>query len=78
MATVHGNTAGRARTFRMPPVPAYDEIAWNLLATALYNARHANEPLKTWDEISGNEITRNAYLAFASIAMRNVFPGGGY
>lgn len=59
-------------------VPTYDAIAFNLLAAALYNARHAGEPLKTWDEIAANEITRNAYTAFASLAMRAVFPPEGY
>ena len=66
------------RLFRMPPVPAYDPIAFNLLAAALYNARHAGEPLKTWDEIAANDITRHAYEAFASLAMRAVFPMEGY
>lgn len=63
---------------RWPPVPSYDHIAFNLLATALYNARHAGEPLKTWDEIAANEITRNAYLALASVALRACFPTEGY
>ena len=76
MATTHGSPT--TKVFWMPPVPAYDAIAFNLLAAALYNARHADQPLKTWDEIAANEITRNAYTAFASMAMRAVFPTEGY
>ena len=59
-------------------MPAYDPIAFNLLAAALYNARHAGEPLKAWDEIAANEITRNFYTAMTSVAMRAVFPTEGY
>ena len=61
-----------------PPVPAFDIMAFSLLAAALYNARHADQPMKTWDEIASNEITRNAYTAFASMAMRACFPTEGY
>ena len=69
----------RARPLRMmPPIPAYDHLAFNLLAAALYNARHVGDAPKSWDEIAANEITRNFYMAAASIAMRSVFPGGGY
>ena len=66
------------RPLRMPPVPPYEPIAFNLLSAAIYNARHAGEPLKTWDEIAANEITRNAYQAFAALALRSVFPTEGY
>ena len=58
--------------------PGYDELAFNLLAAALYNARHADQPPKSFDEIGANEITRNAYTAFARLAMRTCFPTEGY
>ena len=72
----HGTVLNGARQW--PPVPSYDALAFNLLAAAIYNARHADQPPKSWDEIAANEITRNFYTDAARRAMRACFPTENY
>lgn len=59
----------------------YAEIALNMLAVAMYNARQTHNGdarLKTWTEISRNEVTRNFYLTAARTALRTNFPTEGF
>lgn len=67
-----------------PPVQAgatYAEIALNMLAAAIYNARmthNGDHSLVTWNEICRNEVTRNFYLHAARVALRTNFPSEGF
>ena len=74
--TPNGNVLNGSRTW--PPVPSYDVLAFHLLAAAIYNAKHADQPPKSWDEIAANEITRNFYTDAAQRAMRACFPTERY
>lgn len=59
----------------------YAEIALNMLAAAIYNARmthNGDTRLRTWNEISRNDVTRSFYLNAARTALRTNFPTEGF